>query len=103
MHTRDSIQTLYLSLLHTDSISKSDFAMDQNNRPLEIEVKVDALFSRTKNKNIPQSLWVFVIRKKSIQQIWKKNWYKNRTRWYKNRTASKKVIHKIVEATRDMK
>ena len=47
--------------------------MHQNNGPLEIEVKVDTLFSRTKNKNIPQSLWVFVIRKKSIQQIWKKN------------------------------
>ena len=74
MHSRDSIQTLYVSLLHTGSIPKSDVAMDQNNGPLEIEVKVDTLFSRTKNKNIPQSLWVFVIRKKSIQQIWKKNW-----------------------------
>lgn len=87
MHSRDSIQTLYLSLLHTDSIPKSDVAMHQNNGPLEIEVKVDTLFSRTKNKNIPQSLWVFVIRKKSIQQIWGnviEHCYGNRTKCCKN-------------------
>ena len=51
---------------------------DQNSRPLEMEDKVNLLvklkyplFYRTKNKKICQRIWIFVVREKSILQIWK--------------------------------
>ena len=50
--------------------------MDQNDKPLQIEDKVnmtlllrkrnDTLFYRNKNKKICPSIWIFVIHKKSI-------------------------------------
>ena len=51
-------------------------------------------------------IWIFLIREESIRQIWEKiigYCYKNRTRCYKLAPASsKKVVHKIVEATGEL-
>ena len=79
--------------------------MDQNGRPLEIEEKVDfilvdgtlfklsneMLFYRNKNKEICQSIWIFIIHEKSIQQLLDTA---TKTELDALKTGSRKVVHK---------
>ena len=58
---------------------------------------------KTKNKKICQKLWIFLIYKKFIQQIWKKILDSaTKTGLDAAKTASKKVVHKTVEATEEL-
>ena len=58
---------------------------------------------KTKNKKICQKLWIFLIYKKFIQQIWKKILYSaTKTGLDAAKTASKKVVHKTDEATGEL-
>ena len=48
-------------------------------------------------------MWIFLIYKKFIQQIWKKIFYSaTKTGLDAAKTASKKVVHKTVEATGEL-
>ena len=56
------------------------------------------LFNRIKNKKMRKKIWTFVIRKKSIRQIWEKILdTTTKTGLDAVKTASKKVDHKIAE------
>ena len=82
---------------------------DQNGRPVEIKDKVnltflinrdDALFYETKNKKIHQRIWIFVICKKSIQQLRKNNyWILLLKQYWMLWKLFQKIVYKTAEAT----
>ena len=54
-------------------------------------------------QRIDQRIWIFVIREKSIRQAWKKKDIATKTELDTAKTASKKVVHKTVKVTVEMK
>ena len=102
---------MFLKTYNTEFHDISVTFADQNGRPLEIEDKVnltfmlltnrnDTLFYRTKNKKICQRIWVFVIRKKSINKYAKQLLdTATKTELDAVKTASKIAVHNTVEAT----
>ena len=65
--------------------------------------KKDMLFYRTKNKKICQRIRISVIRKKSIQQMWRKLLdTATKARLDATKAASRKVVQKTTEATREL-
>ena len=54
-------------------------------------------------QRIDQRIWIFVIREKSIRQACKKKDIATKTELDTAKTASKKVVHKTVKVTVEMK
>ena len=63
----------------------------------------DWLFYRIQNKKICQRIWIFAICKKFIWEIWGTFFrYHYKTGLDNVKTASKKVVHKTAEASREL-
>ena len=78
---------------------------DQNDRPLEIEDKVNLTFYKIEDEKIHQRAWIIIIHEKSIQHIGKNNYWilllKKELDALK--PAFKKVFHKASEARGEFK